>query len=380
MAVSSSREPALRLDRSVLDVARQFFEAVVADLHAEMFPGDVLDFMSFVENDRLVVGDDRGVVVFPEREVGEKEVVVDDDDVGLGGPLVHQSDEAAVELFALLAGAELAAGVETVPDGAVLRQFLELGAVSGFGLLFPGADEPAVLDFDESGQGRALLGFVELLAAEVVVAALHVGHVERAVEIPFEERDVLVVELLLQVLRAGRDDDAFAAGDDRNQVGEGFPRAGAGLDQQMTPFGEHRFDLLGHGELPGPELVMGELRGKQAVLPEKAAGAGGLSALACSYGTGGIHAEGYGLDSRALGNSTLRMAWSSTSATMSPKFRPIATGCLQSLRLATFSAFLAVGTWHLVSQSRTPRSACHRSALFCGKFRSRLRFSGESAV
>ena len=285
----------------MLDVARQFFEAVVADLNAEMFPGDVLDFMSFVENDRLVVGDDRGVVVFPEREVGEKEVVVDDDDVGFGGPLVHQSDEAAVELFALLAGAELAAGVETVPDGAVLRQFLELGAVSGFGLLFPGADELAVLDFDESGQGRTLLGFVELLAAEVVVAALHVGHVERAVEIPFEERDVLVVELLLQVLRAGRDDNAFAAGDDRNQVGEGLPRAGAGLDQQMTPFGEHRFDLLGHRELPGPELVMGVLSGEQAMLPEEAAGAGGLSALACSHGTGGIHAEGCGLDGRALG-------------------------------------------------------------------------------
>ena len=144
-------------------------------------------------------------------------------------------------------------------------------------------------------------GFVELLAAEVVVAALHVGHVERAVEIPFEERDVLVVELLLQVLRAGRDDDALAAGDDRNQVGEGLPRAGAGLDQQMTPFGEHCFDLLGHGELPGPELVVGVLRGEQPVLPEEAAGAGGLSALARSHGTGGIHAEGSVVDRRALG-------------------------------------------------------------------------------
>ena len=266
-----------------------------------MFAGDILDFMGFVENDSLVVGDDRGVVVFPECEVGEKEVVVDDDDVGFGGPLMHQSDEAAVELFALLAGAELAAGVEMVPDGAVLRELLELGAVSGFGLLFPGADELEVLDFDESGKGGALLGFVELLAAEVVVAALHVGHVERAVEVLFEKRDVFVVELLLQVLRAGRDDDAFAAGDDRNQVGEGLPRAGAGLDQQMTPFSEHRFDLLGHGDLPGPKLVMGVLCSEQAVFPEEAAGTGGLSALACSHGTGGIHAAGCGVDGRALG-------------------------------------------------------------------------------
>ena len=41
-------------------------------------------------------------------------MVVDDDDVGFGGALVHQGDEAALELFALLAGAELAAGVEVV--------------------------------------------------------------------------------------------------------------------------------------------------------------------------------------------------------------------------------------------------------------------------
>ena len=56
------------------------------------------------------------------REVGEEEVVVDDDDVARGGLLVHAGDEAALELRALLAGAEFAAGIELGPGGAVFGE------------------------------------------------------------------------------------------------------------------------------------------------------------------------------------------------------------------------------------------------------------------
>ena len=104
----------------VLHIAGQFVEAVVADLDAEVLAGHLLDLVSFVEDHRLVVGYDRGVIAFAQRKVSEKQVVVDDDDVGLGRPLVHASNEATLELLALLAGAEFAAGVELVPEFAVL--------------------------------------------------------------------------------------------------------------------------------------------------------------------------------------------------------------------------------------------------------------------
>ncbi len=100
--------------------------------------GDVFDFVRFVENDGVVIGQDAALVVLVlERKIGEEQVVIDDDDVAFGGALVHQRDEAALVIRALLAGAEIAPGVDFRPGGAALGQRLDFGAVAEFGGLFP---------------------------------------------------------------------------------------------------------------------------------------------------------------------------------------------------------------------------------------------------
>jgi hypothetical protein len=70
-------------------------------------------------------------------EVGEEEVVVDDDDVGLERLAAHAGDEAALPVGAGLAEAGFGAGVELVPERGVFGQRVDLGAVAGFGGLFP---------------------------------------------------------------------------------------------------------------------------------------------------------------------------------------------------------------------------------------------------
>src|ERR687889_826379 len=66
------------------------------DSRAEVFGGHVLDLMRLVEDDGRVVRDDLAELAAAQREVGEEEVVVDDDDVGVGRALAHARDVAGV--------------------------------------------------------------------------------------------------------------------------------------------------------------------------------------------------------------------------------------------------------------------------------------------
>ena len=64
------------------DIAAQLLEAVVADRDAEILAGHVFDLVGFVEHHGVILGQDAALVVLvAQREVGEEQVVVDDDDV-----------------------------------------------------------------------------------------------------------------------------------------------------------------------------------------------------------------------------------------------------------------------------------------------------------
>ncbi len=101
---------------------RRSWNAIVADRNAEILARDVFDLVRFVEDHGVIIGQDAAFVVLVfQREVGEEEVVVDDDDVAFGGALVHQRNEAALEVGALLAGAEIAARIHLAPRRSCIR-------------------------------------------------------------------------------------------------------------------------------------------------------------------------------------------------------------------------------------------------------------------
>ncbi len=150
--------------------------------------------------------------------------MVDDDDVALRRSPVHFGDEASLKCAALLAQAGLGARIQLVPQRAGLRQRRQFRAVTGLRRLLPGSDGAIVLDLLQSRQHRLVGQVIELLLAEIVVAALHVADIQLAIAVReerlLEERDVFVEELFLQILGAGRNDDALARADDRQQVGQ----------------------------------------------------------------------------------------------------------------------------------------------------------------
>ena len=70
-------------------------------------------------------------------QVGEEQVMIDDDDVAFERLLMHLGDEAALELRALLAGAAIAARIDFGPRGARFGQSFDFSAVAGFGGFSP---------------------------------------------------------------------------------------------------------------------------------------------------------------------------------------------------------------------------------------------------
>ena len=93
-------------------VAGQLFKAHVADREAEVAGGDLFELVGLVEDHGGGLGEDAGIGraggLLPDGEVGEEEVVVDDDDVRFQGLAAHLGDEAALVVGA--GGAEAGFG------------------------------------------------------------------------------------------------------------------------------------------------------------------------------------------------------------------------------------------------------------------------------
>ena len=125
----------LLLLHRALDVARQFFHPQIAHRNAEIIPRHIFQFVRFVENHRGRFGKDSGVGraigLQLDGEIGEEQMMVDDDDVALHRAAPHFGDEAALKLAALLAGAGIGARIELVPEQAGFGQFGEFGAIAG---------------------------------------------------------------------------------------------------------------------------------------------------------------------------------------------------------------------------------------------------------
>ena len=122
--------------------------------HAEIAPRHVFQFVGFVEDHGAASGQDAGIGRISAccliAEVGEEQVMVDDDDVALHRPAVHLGDEAAVEGAAFLSEAGVGARIELVPERAGLGQLAKFGAVAGLRCLFPCSDGAIVLDLLQS--------------------------------------------------------------------------------------------------------------------------------------------------------------------------------------------------------------------------------------
>src|SRR5262249_10522103 len=153
-------------------------------------PGDFFDLVSFVKNYSSVLGDNSTKFLTLHRQVREKKMMVDDDDVAFKRLLMHARDETALELGALLACAAVAPGVDLGPGGACLRQRLDLGAIAGLCCFLPLPDDLKIGDFFKTFEYRLLFCVIDLLPADIIRTTLHVAGAEGA-QVSFKKRNVL---------------------------------------------------------------------------------------------------------------------------------------------------------------------------------------------
>src|SRR6185437_6338472 len=105
---------------------------------------------------------------------------------------MHRRDEAALKFGALLAGAEIAAGVDSIPKLGVVRQERQLAAVTRLRELGPIADLREPVDFVDAFQRRLAVHLMHLLPAQKIRAALHHRGFEIGREMLLKERNILL--------------------------------------------------------------------------------------------------------------------------------------------------------------------------------------------
>ena len=131
---------------------RVFHEPIDAqgrDADAEEIGRDALDLMRLVEDDRVVRRNRAAVAAHLsglQREVGEEQVMIHDDDARALRFAPHPRDVAFVVVLAGCTDSSLRARVHVAPCERVLVQDRELGAVAGLRL------ERPLLDRDELGR------------------------------------------------------------------------------------------------------------------------------------------------------------------------------------------------------------------------------------
>ncbi len=232
--------------QGLVGIAGQFFETEIGDLLAEVIAGDIFHFVGFVENDGGIFRENAAKVVLPEGEVGEEKMVIDDDEIGVFGASLHGGEEALFEFRTLFPGAGITTGVDARPEVGIVGEKREFGAIAGFGDLGPFLNLFEGVEFFEAAKHGLIGKGVQLGAAKEIGAALHDRDLELGSEVLLEEGDVFLVELFLEGLGGRGNNDAAAAANGGQEVGEGFAGTGAGFDDGVMMILEGVINGLGH--------------------------------------------------------------------------------------------------------------------------------------
>ena len=228
--------------------------------------------MRLVEDHRTRLRQDscigRPTCLLLDREVGKEQVVVDDDQLTLERLPPHARDEAAFPVRARRPQARLCAGIEFVPQRRVLRQRVDLCPVARLRRPLPVRDRVKLRDLLEPGQQRRVPQRIQLMTAKVVCSALHVADLHRSTRCQhrLEEWYVFEVQLLLQVLGAGRDDYPLTRLSRQSQCGQKVRESLSGssscFDDQAALLFQRCLHRLGHLVLSWP-MLEGERRLRQ---------------------------------------------------------------------------------------------------------------------
>ena len=112
-------------------VAHQQLHLAAAEARAEELRGEIGDLVRLVEDHRVRRAEQVAEAVFLEREVGEQQVVIDDDDVGLDGLAARLDHVAAADVGAARAEAVVARRGDLRPQRMRVAEVRHFGEVAG---------------------------------------------------------------------------------------------------------------------------------------------------------------------------------------------------------------------------------------------------------
>src|SRR5687768_3035550 len=101
------------------------------------------------------------------------------------------------------------------------------------------------------------------MQAQVVAPAFHIRRGERHVQRVAQNAQVLEINLLLEIFRAGGDQDTLPAEDRWSEIRERLAGSSAGLDEQHAAVFQRVGDRFGHLPLGRPAFERGQQSGKR---------------------------------------------------------------------------------------------------------------------
>ncbi len=226
--------------------------------------------MGLVEDDRVRGRQQIGDPFVAQHEVGEEQVMIDDDEVGLlrRAPRLHHEALRVMRTFG--AEAVLARRRHQRPDRRVLGHLRELGAIAAAGRQREALDRAQMHRVLARHEATVVARAGEMLVADVVGASLQQRDGDGRPQRRADQRDVLAKQLVLQRLRAGRHDHLAAPQHRRHEIRERLAGPGAGLGDQRPAALDGIGDGLGHLDLAIARPIAVDLVGERSVGGEDA--------------------------------------------------------------------------------------------------------------
>jgi len=248
----------------VLQFCQQFQDPLPGHLAGKVARGHILQMMAFINNQPLKWREDcrpGKTGLLAQGQVSHQQGVVHHQQVGAGGIAAGSIEMALGVETALHPTALVTLAAELLPD-FIPRDEAQVVTTAAGGGFAPRHDRLQFRHFFRK-ESRLILVTVQLAQAEIVAPALDQHRPELDAGVLLQKGDVLAGQLFLQIDGIGGDDHPFLVPFRpecrREQIGQGFAGAGAGLDHGHPVAVEGFGNGKGHAGLLFPLFITGKV-------------------------------------------------------------------------------------------------------------------------